>query len=54
METLARNGADEVPQVTVVCVPEWALLFIISLEFFIHPHPVGGSQNGDTFLQCLL
>ena len=37
-----------------VCVPEWALLFNMSQEFFIHPHPVGGPQNGDTFLQCLL
>lgn len=37
-----------------VCVPERPLLIITSLEFFVHPDPVGGPQNGATFLQCLL
>jgi hypothetical protein len=49
-----RKGADEVPfGLLWYCVPEWALL-IISLEFFIHPDPVGGPPNGNTFLQYLL
>jgi hypothetical protein len=53
MKSLASKGVDEVPQVTVESVPEWALL-IVSIEFFVHPDPVGEPQNGNTFLQCLL